>query len=94
MTELQILDYPDLFSVIGITYGGNGMETFALPDMRGRFPMGAGQGPGLTDRALGSRFGHERHTLTTNELPPHSHRIRAPSFRVGVSRSRRLRSTL
>jgi len=50
-----------LFSLLGTTYGGDGRTTFALPDLRGRAPIHAGQGPGLTTRPLGSRGGVETH---------------------------------
>lgn len=56
---LKIEDYMVLFSVIGITYGGDGMTTFALPDMRGRTVIGAGCGPGLSDRKAGEQLGEE-----------------------------------
>ena len=63
--------YATLFAVIGTTYGaGDGSTTFNLPDLRGRAPIGAGQGTGLTDRALGTQdIGSETHTLTEAQLP-------------------------
>jgi microcystin-dependent protein len=66
--------YADLFAVIGTTYGtGNGSTTFNLPDLRGRAPIGAGQGSGLTNRALGAKVGAETHQLATSEMPSHTH---------------------
>jgi microcystin-dependent protein len=62
-----------LFSVIGITYGGNGTTTFGLPDLRGTVPIGAGQGPGLPNYAVGDRDGLETVALTTANLPAHTH---------------------
>lgn len=56
---LPISQNTALFSLLGTTFGGNGTTTFALPDMRGRVPVGAGDGPGLTPRVLGQRFGSE-----------------------------------
>ncbi|WP_422355483.1 phage tail protein [Roseivirga pacifica] len=56
---LKIEDNMALFSVIGTTYGGDGMRTFALPDMRGRTVIGAGRGPGLSDRKAGEKLGVE-----------------------------------
>lgn len=56
---LPISGNEDLFSLIGTTYGGDGRTTFALPDLRGRVPVHAGQGPGLTRRELGQKFGDE-----------------------------------
>lgn len=62
-----------LFSVIGTTYGGNGQTTFALPDLRGRAPIGHGTGPGLTNRTIGETGGSETVTLGVAEMPSHSH---------------------
>jgi microcystin-dependent protein len=62
-----------LFSLLGTIYGGDGRTTFGLPDLRGRIPIHAGTGPGLSSRALGARFGSEKETLTVNQLPSHSH---------------------
>jgi microcystin-dependent protein len=70
---LSIAANTALFSLLGTTYGGDGRTTFALPDLRGRVPMGAGNGPGLTPRELGERGGTESITLTTNQLPSHTH---------------------
>ena len=66
-----------LFSLIGITYGGNGTSTFQLPNLAGRAPGGQGQGPALTDRDLGSPFGLAQVTLTTGELAYHTHGLSA-----------------
>jgi microcystin-dependent protein len=62
-----------LFSILGTTYGGDGIQTFALPDLRGRAAIGAGNGPGLTPRALGETAGEENHTLISPEMPAHNH---------------------
>lgn len=62
-----------LFSILGTTYGGNGQTTFALPDLRGRVAIGAGQGPGLSSYALGETAGTEGVTLTTPQMPAHNH---------------------
>lgn len=64
-----------LFSLLGTTYGGDGRTTFALPELRGRVPMHAGNGPGLTPRQLGQKSGQERVTLNSTELPQHNHPI-------------------
>lgn len=65
-----------LFSLIGTYYGGDGTSTFALPDMRGRVPVGWGHGTGLPDYpTLGAANGENSHTLTVNEMPAHSHSI-------------------
>lgn len=66
-----------LFSILGTTYGGDGKTTFALPDLRGRVPLGAGNGPGLTPRPLGQAVGTESHALTGDNVPPHTHPLLA-----------------
>ena len=70
---LPIAQNTALFSILGTIYGGDGRTTFALPDMRGRNAMHAGNGPGLTPRRLGTRFGLETNTLTILNLPSHNH---------------------
>lgn len=70
---LSIAEYTALFSLIGTTYGGDGQTTFALPDLRGRVPVGDGQGPGLAAVTLGEMAGEVNHTLSVNEMPMHTH---------------------
>lgn len=70
---LMIAQNTALFSILGTTYGGNGATTFGLPDLRGRFPMGPGTGPGLTPRTLGEVSGSESVTLLVNQIPAHTH---------------------
>lgn len=70
---LSISQNTALFSLIGTTFGGNGQTTFALPDLRGRVPVGAGQGPGLTSVQLGEVGGQETVTLTQAQMPAHGH---------------------
>lgn len=62
-----------LFSILGTTYGGDGRTTFGLPDLRGRVALHEGNGPGLTNRPLGSKSGAETNTLNVNQLPAHGH---------------------
>jgi microcystin-dependent protein len=70
---LPISAYQALFAVIGTTYGGNGIQTFALPDLRGRVPIDQGQGSGLSEYPIGQRAGTENATLVTGNLPSHTH---------------------
>jgi microcystin-dependent protein len=62
-----------LFSLLGTTYGGNGTTTFALPDLRGRTAISAGQGPGLSNYTLGQSSGAASISLLPTNLPPHIH---------------------
>lgn len=70
---LSIASNTALFSLLGTTFGGNGTTNFALPNLQGRVPMGAGSGPGLTPRTLGEMSGTETATLNVNNLPAHTH---------------------
>ncbi|WNG57681.1 phage tail protein [Archangium gephyra] len=74
---LPIAQNQALFSILGTTYGGNGQTTFALPDLRGRYPMQPGQGPGLSPRTLGEQGGSETVTLIANQMPAHTHALTA-----------------
>ncbi len=62
-----------LFALLGTTYGGNGVNTFALPDLRGRTAVGTGLGAGLSNYTLGQMSGGPTVTLTTNQIPQHTH---------------------
>lgn len=70
---LNINQYEPLYSLIGTTYGGNGTTTFALPDLRGRLPVGQGNGPNLTSRVMGQAFGSEQAPVSVQALPAHTH---------------------
>ena len=70
---LAISSNTALFSLLGTTYGGDGRTTFALPDLRGRVPVSAGQGPGLDPYSQGERGGREEVFLNSAQLPAHSH---------------------
>lgn len=74
---LSISQNTALFSILGTTYGGDGRVTFALPNLSGRVPVGVGQGAGLTNRQLGEMSGTETVTLTTAQMPAHSHTVNA-----------------
>jgi microcystin-dependent protein len=70
---IAIVQNTALFSLIGTTYGGDGVQTFALPDLRGRAPIHQGTGAGLTPRVCGQAFGSENVTLLPGQLPTHTH---------------------
>ncbi|NJA07306.1 phage tail protein [Methylococcaceae bacterium WWC4] len=70
---LSIAQNQALFALLGTTYGGNGQTTFALPDLRGRNPIGVGVGPGLAPVDLGEISGQENVTLFQPNMPFHSH---------------------
>lgn len=70
---MQIAQYSALFSLLGTTYGGDGITTFHLPDLRGRVPVHPGSGPGLSPRSPGDAMGLETVTLGPAQVPPHSH---------------------
>ena len=70
---LSIAQNSALFSLLGTTYGGDGRTTFALPDLRSRLPVDWGQGPGLSNYALGQAAGTTSVTLLTTQIPAHNH---------------------
>lgn len=76
---LNKITYVDLFNAIGYTYSYgtySGSDiSFNIPDIQGRVPIGAGSGAGLTARTLGAKSGAETHTLSTTEMPSHSHNL-------------------
>ncbi|TGE10578.1 phage tail protein [Hymenobacter fodinae] len=72
---LSIAQNTALFSILGTMYGGNGQTTFALPDLRGRFPMQQGQGPGLSPHIQGEMSGTETVTLNNAQMPFHNHQL-------------------
>src|SRR6266576_782954 len=74
-----------LFSILGTTYGGDGRVTFGLPDLRGRAPIGAGQGPGLTNITLGETAGTENVTLQSSQMPAHTHLVAASQNATATS---------
>jgi microcystin-dependent protein len=71
--SLPISQNTALFSLLGITYGGNGVTTFKLPDLRGRVPVGAGNGPGLSPKTAGEVDGFESNTISIANMPAHNH---------------------
>jgi microcystin-dependent protein len=70
---LQISEHSPLFSLLGTTYGGDGVNTFAVPNLLGRVPIGQGQGRGLPDYPIGQAGGAETVTLLTSQIPAHQH---------------------
>lgn len=70
---VSISENETLFQLIGTTYGGDGQSTFAVPDLRGRLPVHQGNGPGLSSRVIGETGGTEEVTLTTAQIPAHTH---------------------
>ena len=72
---LSIEQNTALFALLGTTYGGDGVTTFALPDLRGRAPIHQGQGPSLSNYTIGEAGGSEQVTLNVNQIPSHTHQI-------------------
>ena len=83
-SSLSISNYQVLYQLLGTTFGGDGSSTFNLPDLRGRVPVHAGQGNGLSNYQLGQVGGTEQVTLTTQTMPSHNHPMMATS-RPGTS---------
>jgi microcystin-dependent protein len=93
---LPIAQNTALYSLLLTTYGGDGKSTFALPDLRDAVPVQAGQGTGLSNRALGETGGNDAVTLLQSEMPAHGHGlfaanfpgdIQAPTPNVAIARS-------
>lgn len=76
---VSIAEYELLFTLIGTTYGGDGQNTFALPDLRGRLPLHQGAGIGLTNRVIGESSGTESVTLSVAQMPMHTHALTVTS---------------
>lgn len=74
---LSIAEYDALFALLGTTYGGDGITTFAVPDLRGRVPIHQGQGPGLSPYVIGQKAGTENVTLVGTQMPTHTHTMLA-----------------
>ena len=72
---LSISQNENLFSLIGTIYGGDGEDTFALPDLRGRVAVSSGQGPGLSAYDVGEMGGRESVSLSESQMPAHSHQL-------------------
>lgn len=74
---LPINQNQSLYSLLGMTYGGDGGTYFALPDLRGRTPIHVGQSDGGSYHSLGQKSGEESHTLSATEMPTHDHALKA-----------------
>ena len=74
-----------LFSLLGTNYGGDGRSNFALPNLRGRFAMSSGQGPGLSPTDVGQSTGTATVTLTAGQMPAHNHALRAGASPASTS---------
>lgn len=72
---LSISQFQALYSIVGTTYGGDGQNTFGVPDLRGRMIVGAGNGPGLGNFVLGQRAGATSVTLNQSQMPAHTHQL-------------------
>jgi len=70
---LPISQYSALFALLGTTFGGDGIQTFALPDLQGRSPVGMGNGLGLTPIVQGEKSGVENTTILQTQMPMHTH---------------------
>jgi microcystin-dependent protein len=74
---VPIASYTTLYQLLGTTYGGDGVNTFALPDLRGRAPLNEGQGTGLPAYVIGQPVGSETVTLQNNQIGAHTHQFSA-----------------
>jgi len=84
-SSLVRADYPDLFAVIGTTYGAVDGTHFNIPDLQGRTGLGSGSGSGLSTYSLGQSGGEEAHTLSTAETPSHSHSDTGHTHAEGIA---------
>ncbi|MCU0434824.1 MAG: tail fiber protein [Bacteroidia bacterium] len=73
--QVSIAEYTALFALIGTTYGGDGQQTFKLPDLQGRVPIGQGDAPGLGSYTVGEAAGAPTATMTTSNIPSHLHTL-------------------
>ncbi|MEA2484663.1 MAG: hypothetical protein QOC55_2610 [Thermoleophilaceae bacterium] len=71
--SMPISENDVLFTLLGTTYGGDGQESFNLPDLQGRAPLHMGQGTGLSNRTIGEQGGSETVTITSQTMPSHTH---------------------
>jgi microcystin-dependent protein len=74
---LQVADYQALYSLLGTAFGGDGVHTFGLPDLRGRIPISQGKAPSGTTYALGGKGGASSVVLGVDQIPAHTHTMMA-----------------
>jgi microcystin-dependent protein len=77
--QMAISENDTLFNLIGTTYGGDGQETFNLPNLASRVPVHMGTSPSGTTYTIGESAGTEQETLTTQQIPIHTHPFTASS---------------
>lgn len=82
---LSIAQNDALYTLLGTTYGGDGVNTFGVPDLRGQIPVHQGAGTGLTPRVLGGFGGSESVTLTPNQIPAHTHGFSATTLAASAA---------
>jgi microcystin-dependent protein len=82
---LGIAQNQALFTLIGTTFGGNGVSTFQLPNLQGRLAVGQGTGPGLSNRVIGQMSGEENVTLTQSTIPNHGHALMASTANASTA---------
>lgn len=80
---MSIAQNTALFSLLGTMYGGDGVTTFGLPDLRGRVPVSFGQGPGLQNYTQGQMAGSETVTLLSQQIPAHTHTVMGSNAEAG-----------
>jgi microcystin-dependent protein len=83
--QLAIQQYTALFSLLGTTYGGNGVSTFNLPNLISRLPVGQGTGTGLSNYQLGQVGGTDPVTITTQTMPLHTHTLNATTTQASTT---------
>ena len=79
---LPIAQNTALFAILGTTYGGDGRTTLALPNLQGRIPVHAGNGPGLSNRSLGQQGGVQTVALASAQMPSHAHAVVTPDLQA------------
>lgn len=83
--SVPVMQYQALFAVIGLTYGGDGLTSFNLPNLQGRAAVDMGTGPGLTTRHLNDQFGVTTVTLNASQLCQHTHALTAQNVDANIA---------